>query len=76
MGQKSQTQALVDEGARIVYRLERGHVGVVNASGRVPGELREILTRTFSGRLPAKPAPAPAEPRRRSGGLVGGLGRR
>ena len=74
--QKSQSQATVDANARLVYRIDRGHVGSVNQSGKLPGEVRGILTRTFSGRLPAKPVAAPAEPRRNSGGLIGGLGRR
>lgn len=76
VGQKSQTQSRVDEEARIVYRVDRGHVGAVNQAGRLPGEVRGILTRAFSGRLPAKPVPVAAEPRRRSGGLISGFKKR
>jgi len=71
--QRSQSQSTVDADARLVYRIDRGHVGSVNQAGRVPSEVRTILTRTFSGRLPKKPAPAAAKPRRRSGGLIGPL---
>ncbi|MBL4846262.1 MAG: hypothetical protein JKY65_12095 [Planctomycetes bacterium] len=76
---RRQKQKTVDKGARVVYRVDRGHVGSINQGGRVPEEIRSILTRAFRGRLPPKSKALPAAAKTRRGssrGIVGRLGGR